>query len=229
MRKYNSKLFVVVGLVVGVIGFLLLDGYYIPARPGIVQIVNAKTILFGLPSLHSSFFGGADWVWRLSMVGKQKVRQIVLRLAARSRVSRFVFVFLVFLPGCGEQATKNPVSFSMEQWLDICSPLFSLDGEKMLMFRNADHTVTLHRIDRIRDPEAKKILETKNESTEQGTWTADNTTGEVVVNVAGDRHSYILVVPYELQCVLGAGQIDAVNLKSSWYGTPDFGDAGDTQ
>src|SRR4029077_18871014 len=119
---------------------------------------------------------------------------------------------------------KNSASFSTEEWLDECWPFFSLDGEKKLMFQNADHTLTLHRIDRNRDPKAKKNRETKNASTEQGTWTADNTTGEVVVNVAGDRQSYILVVPYESQCVLGAGQIEAVNLKSSWYGTPDEDD-----
>ena len=49
MAKYDPKLFMLGGVVIAVIGFLLLDSYYLPPRPGIVQIVNGKTILFGLP------------------------------------------------------------------------------------------------------------------------------------------------------------------------------------
>jgi hypothetical protein len=126
----------------------------------------------------------------------------------------------LFLTGCHARATKDTKEFSVEEWLNVCSPFYSLDGQQLLMFRDADHTVTLHKIDRTRDPSAKGILETKYELRERGTWTTDKRTGQVLVDVAGKQASYTLVVPYEFQCVLGAGQIEAVNLKSSWYGTP---------
>ena len=139
------------------------------------------------------------------------------------RMSRLIIAFFVLLPGCGDREASDGFDYSVEDWLAICSPFTSLDREKMLDFRD-DHTVTLHKIARSRDLQAKGILETKNEIIEQGSWTADNTTGDVTVSVAGDRTSYTLVVPYNSQCVLGAGQVEAVNLRSSWYGTPDFGD-----
>ena len=47
--RNDSKLFILGGLVIAVMGFLLLDTYRLPSRPSIVQIVSANTILFGLP------------------------------------------------------------------------------------------------------------------------------------------------------------------------------------
>jgi hypothetical protein len=77
------------------------------------------------------------------------------------RVSRLLFVLFVLLPGCGKQTTEDPGQFGVEDWLNVCSPFYSVDGEKELTFQKVTCTVILHKVDRIRDPQAKGILETK--------------------------------------------------------------------
>jgi hypothetical protein len=56
MSERTPKLLILGGVVVAVVGFLLLDGDYLPGRPNIIQIIGGRTILNGLPYRYILFF-----------------------------------------------------------------------------------------------------------------------------------------------------------------------------
>lgn len=134
-----------------------------------------------------------------------------------------VVIAIIALSGCDQGAKKKPPELSVGQWLYACSPFESLDGKRMLVFRPSDHSVTSS--EAIGDEAEVGALAAKNPQRTKGTWEADEATKRVVVNIGDSQFGYLLIVPFgEGQCILGAGNIRAVDLRRSLFGEPDFSD-----
>ena len=113
-----------------------------------------------------------------------------------------------------QQEPTNPRTIA--QLLDDCSPFQSFDGVQTLEFDRAHYTVEL----REAVGDERNALLAENPQTTQGTWTADEATRAVVVNLASIPTTYILVVPpNQIQCILAHGPIGSADLQASWFGT----------
>ena len=118
----------------------------------------------------------------------------------------------------GQQEREPTKSKSIADLLDDCSPFESSDGVRTLEFDAADHTVMLN--EAVGDERTKGALFAEHPQVTQGTWTADETTRTVVLDLASIPTTYILVIPPSgMQCILARGATDAANLQSSWFGS----------
>jgi hypothetical protein len=88
-------------------------------------------------------------------------------VAKQKLIQTSISVAFTLLLGCSEQGTKETRKFSVEDWLEICSPFFSVDAKEMLTF-DANHTVKRESMDQASDTQAKGILEARHERIEPG-------------------------------------------------------------
>ena len=130
--------------------------------------------------------------------------------------------------GSDQTADQNTVSEQQEQeatrprtladLLDDCSPFESFDGVQTLEFDRAHKTVTLR--EAVGDERKSGALLAEQPQTTPGTWTADEATRTVVVDLASIPTTYVLVVPpSRTQCILAHGTIGSVDLQASWFGS----------
>jgi hypothetical protein len=116
--------------------------------------------------------------------------------------------------GTDQQEPTKPRTVA--QLLDDCSPFQSFDGLRTLEFDAVAHTVEL----REAVGDERNALLAEHPQTTQGTWTADEATRTVVVNLASIPTTYILVVPpSQAQCILAHGPVGSADLQASWFGT----------
>jgi hypothetical protein len=123
-----------------------------------------------------------------------------------------------------EQATaqRDP---TIAEWLDACSPFESLDGARSLDFNIRDHSVELS--EAIDQERAAGAIAAKHPKVTQGSWSADETTKQVVTDIDAAKSRYVLITTFSQdQCILAVGDAGSSDLRSSWFGTPDL--EGDT-
>jgi hypothetical protein len=102
--------------------------------------------------------------------------------------------------------------------LSECSPVGSFDGSKTLSF-SADRTVAL--LD-MRDRKNRSLAESK------GAWTYDDTRDRYTVSLNNETRQYALINPDGSNvCILADGDVTAVNLQQSWFGTTSSDDSDD--
>jgi hypothetical protein len=119
-----------------------------------------------------------------------------------------------------EQGTKQR-DHTIAEWLDACSPFEALDGTRSLDFNIRDHSVELS--EAIDQERAAGAIAAEHPKITQGSWSADETTKQVVTDIDAEKRSYLLVITFSQdECILSAGDTGSSDLRSSWFGAPDF-------
>lgn len=139
----------------------------------------------------------------------------------RRRFSLLPLAVLVLMASCDRGKEEKRTDLTIYEWLDVCSPFESFDGARMLEFEIKDRSVKL--TEAVGDERAKGALMADSPTVVRGTWSADETTRGIVVDVGGTKATYTLVIPFsEGECILSAGTISAADLRNSWFGEPSF-------
>jgi hypothetical protein len=107
------------------------------------------------------------------------------------------------------------------EWLDYCSPFQALDGQRMLTFTVADHSVIAAQS---REGETAKGAFLADHPKEiKGVWLAEEETNRVTVEIEGTKSEYTLLVPFgKDQCILVSGSPSSADLTDSMFGIPYF-------
>jgi hypothetical protein len=134
-----------------------------------------------------------------------------------------IVVFLAWLRGCwpfaGEPA--EPLKITVSEWLDYCSPFEALNGQRMLTFTVADHSVIA--AEALGEEKEKGALFAAHPQKTKGVWAADEDTHGVSVEISGSKSEYTLLIPFgENQCILVSGSLLAADLTNSLFATPNF-------
>src|SRR5438876_10676094 len=95
--------------------------------------------------------------------------------------------------GQQERELEPTKSKNIADLLDDCAPFESFDGGRTLEVDAAAHTVMLN--EAVGDERKKGALFAEHPQVTQGTWTADETTRTVVLELASIPTTYILVIP----------------------------------
>lgn len=136
-----------------------------------------------------------------------------------SKTAQLVFSGLCMsgLLSCSNSSAhrKSPV-FSVNEWLDSCSPFTSYDGKQEIIFRS-DGNIYEKQIDR------GNVVSNSQSPSSWGKWET-RTADRVALNLLGDGWSdYTLYHPEgDDHCILSQGTIEDVDLQNSWFGMPDF-------
>jgi hypothetical protein len=102
--------------------------------------------------------------------------------------------------------------------IEECGSLTSFDGTKTLEFER-DNTATL--TEKSSD-EDDKNGDDKPERKSSGTWAFDEEKEHYTVSFEGTSVDYRLVKPEDSSvCIFAPGDVEAVNLRESWFGKID--------
>jgi hypothetical protein len=119
----------------------------------------------------------------------------------------------------GEQDQEKPVKVSDTEWLDSCSPFETLDGQRMLTFSVADHSVVA--TEAVGDEKAEGALSAAHPQKAEGTWVVEEETHRVDVEIGGTKENYTLLVSFSKdQCILVSGSLSGADLTKSLFATP---------
>ena len=118
-----------------------------------------------------------------------------------------------------EAAKARPLS--VPQWLDECSPFESLDGTKLLDFSARDNSVKM--TEAVDSEKAAGAASAKHPKIVRGTWSADESTKQIMVTFNATTSRYVLLTTFsEDRCILSAGDLSSADLRNSWFGEVDL-------
>ena len=123
-----------------------------------------------------------------------------------------------------QSQSKEPAKTSVVEWLDYCSPFKALDGQRMLTFTVAGHSVIA--AEAPEEEKEKGVFLAKHPKERTGLWLSDEDTRRVSVEIGDSKSEYTLLIPFgEDQCILVSGSLSAADLTASLFGTPYYPEA----